>query len=690
MNDLTLTTVTDAAHYAQQAAMHVQAAAEANRRDLADLAEEVRGGNASLTQTIVSEGGGAVAAAVQKSQAAAAESLRELQASANVQQQQLRALAAQGLADATELSAKLDSIRNAAAAAAAAGAETAAAAADELACRHAEALASLEFIITSSNNALSGELRREADKTRAEMAAAQQKLADASEARRREEMAALDAVIKSGNAAARAAAAELKNNMEDLKSLHGMEMAALRDVARETAVLKGMMSTLLGKADDTLLGVKQLLEMMQAMKVAAAAVPPAETPKQRQEKLLQALKACSARLKKTESAVAAVYDGSSSNADKQAALKPLYRQLALLAASLAYLAEKIVMLPPEQAPHLAADDLISAIEKSCGAVTVHSSTAAAANVQAPIRFALGAVADAHAECNAALRGAAADATGGMPVGWPRELWKHAFGRTIWSGTRSALLAAVDCYKGPAIELALFEPFAAQKQQDFALGGGDRVDALEWQAMASADAPAVEANALVSSGGGGKLCGLAAQLAMDRFLAYASTHALDQGFNVSVRLFNPAAPPTALTRGAMVSKTSVAVARMGDPVVLDVTATRDCYIYLVEQDSSGTLCPLLPNGEDTRASNFVRANTTRRVPDPAAGDAFEISFCPPPGLERIVCFATLQPWSEYAGLAGLEDRQRVTALTRGTMVKATKTEGKDPAMALAEIRFTLLA
>ena len=39
MNDLTLTTVTDAAHYAQQAAMHVQASAEANRRDLAELAE---------------------------------------------------------------------------------------------------------------------------------------------------------------------------------------------------------------------------------------------------------------------------------------------------------------------------------------------------------------------------------------------------------------------------------------------------------------------------------------------------------------------------------------------------------------------------------------------------------------------------------------------------------------------------
>jgi hypothetical protein len=686
VNDLTLTTVTDAAHYAQQAAMHVQAAAEANRRDLAELTEEVRGSAASLTHTIVSEGGGAVAAAVQKSQAAAVETLQELQTTANAQQAQLRALAAQGLADATELSAKLDSIRSAAAAAAATGAENAAAVADELACRHAEAFASLEFIVTASNNALSAELRREADKTRAAMAASQQKLAEAAEARRREELAALDAVMKSGNAAAREAAAELKGNMEDLKDLHTLELSALRDVARETAALKGMINKLIGTTDETLLGVKQLLQMMQMLKVAAAAVPPAESPKQRWEKLLQALKACGARLKKSESAVAAVYDGSSDDAEKQAALKPLHRQLALLAASLTSLAEKIAMLPPEQAPHLAADDLISAVEKSCGEISVRSSTAAATTVQAPIRFALGAVADALAECNAALRGAGVDATGDMPVGWPRELWLHAFGRCVWSGTRGALLAAVSSYTGPAIDLALFEPFAAQKQQDFALGGGDRVDALEWRGMASADAAQVEANTLVSPAGGGKLCGLAAQLAMDRFLSHAATHAHDDGFRVSVRLYNPAAPHTGITRGVKLSVATVAVARMGDSVVLDVEATRDCYIYLVEQDSSGALCPLLPNAADSRANNKVLANVPRRVPDPSLGDAFKIEFCPPPGLERVVCFATPQPWPDYARLAGLgDDRQRVTALTRGCMVTASKSD----AMALAEIRFTLL-
>ncbi len=688
VNDLTLSTVTDAAHYAQQAAAGVRAAAEADRRDLAALAEEVRSSAAGLTQTVVAEGGSAVAAAVQKNQAAALETLRELQAQANAQQAQLRALAAQGMADATELSAKLDGIRSAAAAAAAAGAEHAAAVADELASRHAEALASLEFVVTASNNSLSAELRREADKTRAAMAESQKKLADAAEARRCQELAALDAVIKTGSAAAREAATELKAQLEDLKSLQGMELAALRDVARETAALKNLMGTLQHTADDTLLGVKQLLEMMQALKMAPAESK-VEMPKQRQEALLKALSACAARLKKAEAAVASLYDQSANDADKQAALKPMHRQVALLGALLASLAEKTKMLPPDQAPRLAADDLVSAVEKSCGSITVHASSAAADATQAPLRYALGAVAEAHADCDAALRGAGADATGDMPVGWPRELWKHAFGRCVWSGTRGALLAAVHSYKGPAIDLALFEPFAAQKQQDFALGGGDRVDALEWRAMASADAAQVEANALVSPAGGGKLCGLAAQLAMDRFLAYAASRVNDDDFRVSVRLCNTAQAQErtrSLVRGMNVAATpACAVARMNDPVLLEVEATHDCFIYVVEQDSSGALCPLLPNAADARAGNAVRANVPRRVPDAALGDAFTVAFCPPAGLERVVCFATRQPWAEYARLAGLaDDRQRLTALTRGCVVAATT-----PAMALAELRFTLL-
>ena len=686
VNDLTLTTATDAAYYAQEAA-------KAHREDLAELAEEVRGNNASLTETIVSEGGDALAAAVQKSQEAAVETLRELQASANAQQAQLRALAAQGLADATELSGKLDSIRALAAAAVAAGAENATAAAEELASKHAEALASLEYHITSSNNAISADVKREAEKTRAAMAQSQQKLADASEARRREEIAALDAVIKSGNAAAREAATELKGNMEDLKSLHNMEMSALRDVARNTAALSGKMDKVIITTDETLVHVNQLLEMVQSMKLAAAAVPPAETAAQRKEKLMHALKACDARLKKTESAVLSLYEGSFSDADKLTALKPLHRQVEFLAASLASLAEKTAMLPPDQAPHLAADDLVSAVEKACGEITVHSKAIVVAAVQAPIRFALNMVADAHAECNAALRGASADATGDMPVGWPRELWKHAFGRTIWSGTRSSLLKAVDSYKGPTIELALLEPFAAQKQQDFALGCSDRIDALEWRAMASADAPNVEAEALMRPGGDGKLCGLTSQLALDRLLACAATYAQDDGFRVSVRRRDTSAiPPRGVT---VLASTTLAVARMGESVVLEVEATRDCYFYLVEQDSSGTLVPLLPSDlfykKNPGVKPMLRANVLRVVPSDC--DQIVINFSEPPGLERVVCFASLEPWPEFSRLLGVnDDRQQayaISTLTRSCAMRCATTASNPSVMAVAEIRFTLL-
>jgi len=688
VNDLTLATVTDAALFARAAAADARSAAEAERRDMAALVEEVRAGNAGLADKVVaSDGSGKMAGCLKQSQKAALAALETLQAQAGAQQAQLRALAAQGLADATELSVKLDGIKSSAAAAAAASEENAAALAEDLACRHAEALASLEFVMTAANTSLSADVRREADKTRAAMAASQKELAAAADARRKEELAALDAVIKSGSAAAREAATELKDSMGDLKDLQALEMAALRAVARDTGELKAMMGAAKVTADSTLVGVQQLLDMMKAMQLAASASP-TETPKQRQEAVLKALKACAARLAKTESALAARYDGCA-DAEMQSALKPLNRQVALLASSLAFLAEKTAMLPPDQAPRLAADDLVSAVEKSCAEITNQSTAAVAASVQAPLRFALGAVSEAHRDADAALRGAGADAAGDMPVGWARELWTHAFGRCIWSGARGALLAAVESYKGPAIDMAHFEPFVAQKQQDFTFGAGDRVDALEWRVMAAADVSPKATQELERPDG--KLCGMAAQLAVDGLLAHAAAYANDDGFRVSVRLCDPAhaAAPSAamLPRGMAVTlrPTACAVARINDEVLLEVTATRNCYFYLLEQDSGGALCPLLPNEVQNDANNKLQAHVARRVPDATLGDRFQITFTPPEGLERIVVFATLEPWTKYGSLASLADPgQRVRALTRGTMVSASK-----PSMAVCELRFTLL-
>ena len=92
------------------------------------------------------------------------------QTQAEAQTAQMRALAAQGIADATALSAQLESIKREAAAAAKEAAsaradaeESATARAEDLAKRHAEAMARLEFVMSASNNAMSAEVRPSAE-----------------------------------------------------------------------------------------------------------------------------------------------------------------------------------------------------------------------------------------------------------------------------------------------------------------------------------------------------------------------------------------------------------------------------------------------------------------------------------------------------------------------------------------------
>ena len=53
--------------------------------------------------------------------------------------------------------------------------------------------------------------------------------------------------------------------------------------------------------------------------------------------------------------------------------------------------------------------------------------------------------------------------------------------------------------------------------------------------------------------------------------------------------------------------------MNTPLALEVWATRDCYVYLVEQDAHGALCPLLPNNAvQSGADCRLRAHERRRV------------------------------------------------------------------------------
>jgi len=314
VQDLTLVTVADGAAFAHMAAAEARNAAEAERRDLAALAEEVRSGNDALMQQLLDSegsGGSALASCVQKAQTESMAALRTLQAQASEQQAQLRALATRGLADAPLLSAKMDAIAASAAAAATSGAANAAALADELSMRHAEALAQMDCLV-AGNSSISDAVRREAMQTRAAMQQSQQQLAQGLDARRREELAALDALIKGGSAAARSAAAELKESLGELRGVQELERAQLQAVARDTAQLKTVLGEVNVKADDILSGVEQVRHspclcatsphltplqlklMMAAMQLSNGSA--AETPRQRQEKLLKAMSCCQARL----------------------------------------------------------------------------------------------------------------------------------------------------------------------------------------------------------------------------------------------------------------------------------------------------------------------------------------------------------------------------------------------------------
>jgi hypothetical protein len=247
--------------------------------------------------------------------------------------------------------------------------------------------------------------------------------------------------------------------------------------------------------------MSQIQQMMEAMRLKLSA-DVSDTPAARKQKLQSALKQCSTRLtvrcraasgdtiphadkarffgtqQSTEKAVSELYTQFSSEVQKP--LLAVQRQVSLLAAAMTSLGDKVVMLqavrwlllhavtsvarhsahtcrsPQEQAPHLAVEDLISACEAACAALGKSASPERVLAAQQPLRFALDCVLRASYEADAALRGARADAISTMPNGWPRELWKHAFGETIWSGPLSMMSDALLSYKGSAVDAARVE------------------------------------------------------------------------------------------------------------------------------------------------------------------------------------------------------------------------------------------
>ena len=104
------------------------------------------------------------------------------------------------------------------------------------------------------------------------------------------------------------------------------------------------------------------------------------------------------------------------------------------------------------------------------------------------------------------------------------------------------------------------------------------------------------------------------------VAAAATACADPAFSVSVSLVAPrpsaTAPPAKLTR-AMTCKPAFRYC-VGDTVQLEVSATKDCYVYLIDQDCRGTISPLLPYNDGLAAigaglaDNRLRAGERRLV------------------------------------------------------------------------------
>jgi hypothetical protein len=218
-------------------------------------------------------------------------------------------------------------------------------------------------------------------------------------------------------------------------------------------------------------------------------------------------------------------------------------------------------------------------------------------------------------------------------------------------------------------------------------------------MASAAADADTQALSGGTPGGANAFALEAQRAMDRFISNTQQQsAQHDGFQVFVTLKDTSAAP--LSRKVDMRAASVltcTTAYIGAPVVMELCATEDCYVYVVEQDSSGHIEPLLPNNVNPRANNYLRANVRRQLPDNsmAVNDNLNIEFGEPPGLERIVVVATRTPWDEYAAFAAIvEPRARTVALTRGVRTRGASVTlasaaRAPPVMAVAEIQFTLL-
>jgi hypothetical protein len=517
-------------------------------------------------------------------------------------------------------------------------------------------------------------------RTLAAMQDSQAALARVIESSRRQQQEALEEVLRSGSAAAQQAAQTMLENAAALKETHDEELALMKDVAKQMSELKASIRNIGMAVDGVAAGVtavhlsvgsvgvdvKSLIEMMSAMKskLDERVAPPDE----QKRRLLASLSACSVQLAALDGSMQAVY--LSAPSALQEALKSAQRQVVLIRDSAASLDGKVQRLSASSFPVVAIEDLLSAVRHCCGDLSARTPAAEVLAMQPRLRFALQTLCRSNREAELLLEGQGSVASAHAPPGWPRALWEHAVGAHTYSAPLSALSSLPGGgYVGPAADVTRLSAFLAQKEQDAALGAADRVDVFEWAAMAAAPAECIAPAAQQPSG-------LEAQRWLDRMLALAKANKADDDFRIAVELEGqrpPSAAEAELMRGFSITATRRVANKIGQPVTLLVRATKNCYFYMLEQDSSGKLCPLVPvaydddSGASIATDNRLSANAARRFPASDGSDGMEITFSEPPGLERVVVFASQTPLENW----DLSDaRARNVNLTRGLSVKAS--------------------
>lgn len=81
-------------------------------------------------------------------------------------------------------------------------------------------------------------------------------------------------------------------------------------------------------------------------------------------------------------------------------------------------------------------------------------------------------------------------------------------------------------------------------------------------------------------------------------------------------------------------------RLGEKIVFSFRADEDCYVYIFNIDSQGSVNLIFPNSYCR--DNFVRRGEERKIPDERMGKKFELEFGEPAGEETVKVIATKEP------------------------------------------------